>query len=71
MIKVGDLVIKNTGGNKMKVVSISDNKAECAWISDSFHQDLFVIDELLPYSEYPNLFKDEKRNDMINSLLSN
>lgn len=71
MIKVGDLVIKNTGGNRMRVLSIEQNRAECAWITDSFHQDFFGVDELLPYSEYSNLFKKEKREDKINLLLSN
>ena len=70
MIKVGDLVIKNTGGNKMKVISITNNKAECAWITESFNQDFFSIDELLPLSEYKYLFKDEKRNDKINNILN-
>ena len=71
MIRVGDLVIRNTGGNKMKVVSIEDNKAECAWITESYHQQYFGVDELLPYSEYVNLFRNEKRQDKIDSILFN
>jgi len=70
MIKVGDLVIKNTGGNKMKVVSIEDNKAECAWITESFNQGIFCVDELLPLTDYNTLFKDQKRDDKIRSILS-
>ena len=69
MVKVGDLVIKNTGGNKMKVVSIQDNKAECAWITESFNQAVFSVEELLPFSDYNSMFKDEKRNDKISLLL--
>jgi hypothetical protein len=70
MIKVGDLVIKNTGGNKMRVVSIVDNKAECAWITESFNQDFFPVKDLLPLSEYGSLFTEEKRNDKIQSILN-
>jgi hypothetical protein len=69
MIRVGDLVIRNTGGNKMRVVSIEDNKAECAWITESFNQGVFSIDELLPFSDYKYLFKEEKRNDKISLIL--
>lgn len=69
MIRVGDLVIRNTGGNKMRVVSIIDNKAECAWITESFNQGIFLMDELLPFSDYKNLFKEEKRNDKISLIL--
>jgi len=69
MIKVGDLVIKTTGGNKMKVISIVDNKAECVWITESFHQANFNVNDLLPYSDYNSLFKEEKRNDKIEKIL--
>jgi uncharacterized protein YodC (DUF2158 family) len=69
MISVGDLVIKNTGGNKMKVVSIQGDKVECAWITEFFNQGLFDIQELLPYSEYGKLFQEEKRNDKIQTIL--
>jgi hypothetical protein len=70
MIRVGDLVIKNTGGNKMKVISIEDNKAECAWITESFNQGLFQIDELIPLSDYQKLFNDLKRDEKISIILS-
>jgi uncharacterized protein YodC (DUF2158 family) len=70
MIKVGDLVIRNTGGNKMRVVSIIDNKAECAWITESFNQGVFGVEELLPYSEYKTLFREQKRDDKISLILN-
>lgn len=69
MIRVGDLVIRNTGGNKMRVVSIENNKAECAWITEYFNQATFKLEDLLPLSDYNSLFKDEKRNDIISFLL--
>ena len=69
MIKVGDLVIKNTGGNKMRVVSINNNQAECAWITESFNQGFFDMGDLLPISEYKRLFREEKRDDKLEILL--
>jgi len=69
MIRVGDLVIKNTGGNKMRVISISSGIAECAWITESFNQGIFPVQDLVPLSDYKNLFKEEKRNDKIQSIL--
>ena len=69
MVKVGDLVIKNTGGNKMKVISICNEIAECVWITESFNQGIFKVQELLPFSDYKTLFKEEKRNDKIQSIL--
>jgi uncharacterized protein YodC (DUF2158 family) len=69
MIKVGDLVIKNTGGNKMKVISISNGIVECVWLTDSFNQDCFNVNELVPISEYSSLFKQDKRNDKIRLIL--
>lgn len=69
MIKVGDLVIRKTGGNKMRVVSIIGKSAECAWITESFNQGVFDVNDLLPLSEYKSLFKDEKRNEKISLIL--
>jgi uncharacterized protein YodC (DUF2158 family) len=69
MVKVGDLVIKNTGGNKMKVISICNGVAECVWLTESFNQDNFSINDLVPISQYANIFKEEKRNDKIQSIL--
>jgi uncharacterized protein YodC (DUF2158 family) len=71
MIKVGDLVIKNTGGNKMKVISIKNGIVECVWLTDCFNQDNFKLNELVHISEYKKLFLDEKREDKLNILLGN
>lgn len=70
MIRVGDLVIKTTGGNKMRVVSITDNIAECAWVTESFNQGMFSVDELLPFSDYKSLFRNYHRQEKINKILS-
>lgn len=69
MVKVGEIVIKNTGGNKMRVISIENGIAECAWFTDSFNQGNFNINELVPISEYGTIFKEEKRNDKIQTIL--
>ena len=31
--KPGDLVIKNTGGNKMRIISYDGSTVECGWIT--------------------------------------
>ena len=69
MVKVGEIVIKNTGGNKMRVISIENSIAECVWLTESFNQDNFSINDLVPISQYANIFKEEKRNDKIQSIL--
>jgi uncharacterized protein YodC (DUF2158 family) len=70
MIKVGDLVIKNTGGNKMKVTSITNGVAECVWFTESFNQGHFNLNDLTNYSEYKKLFLDQYRQDKIEKILN-
>jgi uncharacterized protein YodC (DUF2158 family) len=70
MINVGDLVIKNTGGNKMKVISITNGIAECAWFTDCFNQSYFSLKELVPISEYDTIFKEFRRQERIDILLN-
>ena len=70
MIKVGDLVIKNTGGNKMKVISISNGIAECVWLTECFNQSSFSLQDLVPISEYRTIFKGDYRQEKIDKLLS-
>ena len=69
MIKVGDLVIKNTGGNKMKVISIKNGIAECVWLTESFNQDNFRVNDLVPISQYDTIFKNYQREEIIDKLL--
>ncbi len=70
MIKVGDLVIKNTGGNKMRVVSINNGVAECVWLTEYFNQGYFNLNDLRKYSEYKTLFLDQYRQDKIEKILN-
>jgi hypothetical protein len=69
MIKVGDLVIKTTGGNKMKVISINNGIAECVWITETFNSGFFNINELRVFSEYRTLFLDHHRQEKIDNIL--
>ena len=70
MIKVGDLVIKNTGGNKMKVISITNGIAECVWLTECFNQNYFNLGDLVPISESKKMFKNYYREEKINKILS-
>ena len=70
MVKVGEIVIKNTGGNKMRVISISDGVAECVWMTESFNQSYFNLNDLVPISQYGTIFKDQYREEKIDKLLS-
>lgn len=70
MVKVGEIVIKNTGGNKMRVISISDGVAECVWMTESFNQSYFNLNDLVPISQYGTIFKDQHREEKIDKLLN-
>ena len=69
--KPGDLVIRNTGGNKMKIISYNNSHdIECGWITESYHQQSFEEDELIPLSQYKTAILTEKRDDLIDQLLN-
>ena len=69
--KPGDLVIRNTGGNKMRIISYNNtNDVECGWITESYHQQSFDEDDLIPLSQYKTVLLTEKRDDLINQLLN-
>jgi uncharacterized protein YodC (DUF2158 family) len=70
MIKVGDIVIKKTGGNKMRVTSVFGQVAECVWFTEKFNQDNFLISDLILMKNYPTLFLDEKRDEKIQKILN-
>jgi uncharacterized protein YodC (DUF2158 family) len=67
--KPGDLVIKNTGGNKMRILSCVNNKIECGWFTESYHESLFDEKDLIPYNQYQKILLTEKREDLINQIL--
>jgi uncharacterized protein YodC (DUF2158 family) len=68
--KPGDLVIKNTGGNKMRIISYNNEGVECGWITESYHEQTFDEKELIPLNQYQSVLKTEKRDDLINQILS-
>lgn len=67
--KPGDLVIKSTGGNKMRILSCDNNKVECGWFTESYHESTFEENDLIPYNQYQNVLLTEKRDDLINQIL--
>lgn len=70
MFKPGDLVIKNTGGNKMRIIStLNNNMVECFWFTDKYHKSTFKENDLIPFSEYNTILISEKRDDFINQIL--
>lgn len=68
--KPGDLVIKSTGGNKMKVVSSNGDGYDCGWVTEKYHEDFFLEDDIIPLSQYKSHLVTEKRDDLINQILS-
>jgi uncharacterized protein YodC (DUF2158 family) len=66
----GDLVIKQTGGNIMKVIQYLSDGVCCAWISDNYNEKVFNENELIYISEYKLLTKSLKREDLINEILN-
>lgn len=66
----GDLVIKNTGGNKMRILSYNSDGVECGWFTEKYHQKTFKEEDLVPISQYSTILLTEKRHDLINQILN-
>lgn len=66
----GDLVIKSSGGNKMKVVSFNGNGYDCGWFTEKYHEEFFNEEELVSISQYKSSLMNEKRDDLIKKILS-
>ncbi len=69
IFKPGDLVIKNTGGNKMRILSCNNNIVECGCFTESYHQSTFEEKELVYLNQFDKIIVGEKRNDLINNIL--
>lgn len=71
--KPGDIVIKNTGGNKMTISDkISDGIYKCLWfVESSLKEDIFCEEDIVTLSEYKRILKTEEREDKINQLFTN
>ena len=66
----GDLVIKNTGGNKMRILDCgNDGVVKCVWATESIHEGSFDENDLVFLSDYKSLILTEKRDDLINNIL--
>jgi uncharacterized protein YodC (DUF2158 family) len=68
--KPGDLVIKSTGGNKMKIISCQDTSVDCAWFTETYHESTFDECELVPINQYQTILLTEKREDLIDQILN-
>lgn len=70
IFKPGDTVIKNTGGNKMKVVTTANSRVECIWYTDTYNEGTFNEEDIIPYNEYGSILIMEQRDDYIKQILS-
>jgi uncharacterized protein YodC (DUF2158 family) len=70
--KPGDLVIKITGGNKMRIVDYTDDTTVgCVWATEEIHEGKFNEDELVDLSEYKNsILVTEQRDVLIDSIIN-
>lgn len=67
MFKVGDIVIRTTGGNKMRVMEITDEYVLCGWICELYIERQFKQFDLMLYESY---VKYGERLITINEILN-
>jgi uncharacterized protein YodC (DUF2158 family) len=68
--KCGDVVIKQTGGNKMTIYRFIDGLYECVWfVESSLNNKLFSEDDIIPIDDYKRFLLKEERADKINQIL--
>ena len=68
--KPGDIVIKSTGGNKMKIVECrEDGSIDCVWATDDLNRGEFREDDLVSINDYKSSIMTEKRDDLIDRIL--
>ncbi len=54
--KPGDLVIKNTGGNKMRILECKeDGFVDCVWATEIIQEGLFNEKDLVSINEYKSV----------------
>jgi len=83
--KVGDVVIKTTGGNKMTIQNclpvpknshLPDGNThkfiyECYWfIESSLKREIFFEKDIVTIEEYKRYLKIEERDDKLNKILN-
>jgi uncharacterized protein YodC (DUF2158 family) len=70
MFKPGDMVIKNSGGNKMRVTESSSGLVTCIWATDTIQTASFPEAELMFVELYElRSAQQSDRQDKINQLL--
>ena len=67
--KLGDSVIKLTGGNKMKIIGYDKSYVNCAWFSENYNEELFNEEDLISIKDYICTLINHKRDDFINQIL--
>jgi uncharacterized protein YodC (DUF2158 family) len=69
--KPGDMVIKNTGGNKMTISDkLSEGVYKCLWFVESkLNESTFNEEDIVTLIEWKRLLKKEEREYKINQIL--
>jgi uncharacterized protein YodC (DUF2158 family) len=66
----GDMVIKTSGGNKMKIVEYTPNGVQCVWVSEKYQEGIFNESDLIHISEYTSVLITHERDDKIQQILN-
>ena len=67
--KLGDVVIKITGGDKMTIDEILDGNYKCIWFTDThLKEQVFSENEIVSIPDYKRLLITEERQDKINKI---
>lgn len=71
--KIGDIVIKKTGGDKMSIINQLDNSNyKCIWCDDKLvREQIFNEEDITFLNDYKNFLKIEEREDKINKIFKN
>lgn len=66
----GDMVIKVSGGNKMRVTDAAGGMVSCIWATDSIHSGVFHERELMRVDRYEEgLVRQSERQGRIDQAL--
>ncbi len=70
MYKPGDMVIKSSGGNKMRVTEVQNGMVTCIWATDVIQTGVFLESDLMPVEVFEKMVTQQhERQDKINQLL--
>lgn len=69
--KIGDIVIKTTGGNKMTISERLTVGYKCLWfVENNLNEKVFTEEEIVTLQDYKRFLKTEERQDKINQILN-